>query len=72
MNAHSAPPGDWQPPEPPWMNDARQIVERIKKQVDRHVRAHRWGFLIWMTGGLSGYWIGFGTVELVKWWAGIK
>lgn len=69
---HHAPPGDWQPPEPSWVKHADQIAEAIKLQVDRHVRLYRRGWLIWLSGGLTGYWVGFLTNELFKWWAGIR
>ena len=67
-----APPGDWHPPEPSWMQVFRDIEASITRQVNRYIAVRKRDFLLWFCGGLSGYWTGFLTVELVKWWAGIK
>jgi len=80
MNDHSAPPGGWQPPEPPWMKRGDEIVLALREEVDRFVRekrlGYRNGFLIWLAGGMLGgtigYLIGFGVVELLRWWVGLK
>lgn len=69
---HSAPPGGWEPQEPRWLGDMRQIEMRISEQVDRYIRARRWDFMRWFYGGLLGYWVGFGTAQLLKWWWGLK
>jgi hypothetical protein len=58
--------------EPDWMQTLRAIDENIARNVDRYVRARQamlWAFFCW---ALAGYWVGFGSVELVKWWAGIE
>lgn len=72
MTHHVAPPGDWEPPEPHWVKRVDQIAETIRLQVNRHVRVYRRGWWIWMCAGLTGYWIGFISVEVAKWLAGIK
>lgn len=74
MNHHSAPPGDWHPPEPEWVNEARKLVEqanriseKITQQVQQHVKNRRLDFLRWFLAGTGGVWVGMLSAELFKW-----
>ncbi len=69
MNHHSA-PGGWEPPEPSWMKELRDIERSIKQQVDRHIRGRPRDFALWFSGGMLGYWVGFGSAQLLLWWVG--
>jgi hypothetical protein len=78
MNAHSTPPGGWEPDPPKWVAEVRRNIEtlhriedRITEDIERFIRLRRsvarWAFV----GAYLGYLFAFFVALAIRWfWPG--